>query len=118
MQDMNFRLHNELFGDYEGDIMLKPSEAVMERTRGTFLDFLKREDLEPMKVIFKTTHELQGYGWIDEVSALYGLIWNTPKFMFAYARRITRQPLTEPWFIGIVRYHQFFTIIHIHIFIF
>ena len=100
------RLHKELFGDYDGDIMLKPSKEVMERTRGTFLEFLKREDLEPLKVIFKTTHELQGYGWIDEVSALYGLIWNTPKFMFAYARRIMRLPSVEPLLIGIMRYWQ------------
>ena len=95
-----------MFGDYDGDIMLKPSKEVMERTRGTFLEFLKREDLEPLKVIFKTTHELQGYGWIDEVSALYGLIWNTPKFMFAYARRIMRLPSVEPLLIGIMRYWQ------------
>ena len=63
--------------------MLRPSEEVLQRTRGTFLEFLKREDLEPMKIIFKTTNELNGYGYIDEVSALYGLLWNQPKFMYS-----------------------------------
>ena len=26
-----------------------------------------------------------GYGFVDEVSALYGLIWNKPKYMYTYA---------------------------------
>ena len=55
-----FRVHNELFGGYEGDLMLKPDDATLNRVRGTFLDFLKREDLEPMKVIFKLSQEFTG----------------------------------------------------------
>ena len=91
-----FRLHKELFGDYEGDFMLRPNDAVMKRIQGTFIDFLKRENLEPLKIIFKTSHELQGYGFLDEISALYGLLWNKPKFMHFYALRSLRQPLLEP----------------------
>jgi len=90
------RLHKELFGDYEGDFMLKPSNAVMRRIRGTFIQFLKRENLEPLKIIFKTSHELQGYGYLDEISALYGLLWNKPKFMNFYALRSLRVPKSEP----------------------
>ena len=56
----SFRVHNELFGGYEGDLMLKPDDATLNRVRGTFLDFLKREDLEPMKVIFKLSQEFTG----------------------------------------------------------
>ena len=91
------RLHNELFGGYEGDFMLRPSEDILHRTRGTLLEFLKREDLEPMQIAFKTSTELQGYGYIDEVSALYGLLWNKPKFMYSYALRLLQQPLVEPY---------------------
>ena len=96
-------MHNELFGGYAGDFMLRPSEEVLYRTRGTFLEFLQREDLEPMKIIFKTSHELQGYGYIDEVSALYGLLWNKPKFMYFYALRLLQQPIAEPFFVGIFK---------------
>ena len=96
----NIRLHTELFGVYEGDFMPRPSEDVLYRTRGTFLEFLKREDLESMKIIFKTSWELQGYGNLDEVSALYGLMWNKPKFMFLYALRLLQQHLVEPNVIG------------------
>ena len=97
------RLHNELFGGYERDFMLKPSDEIMNRVRGTFLEFLQREDLEPMKVVFKTSHELQGYVYLDEISALYGLLWNKPKFMYAYAWRLLQQPQEEPYNIYIFR---------------
>ena len=100
LYSFNSWLHNELFGEYEGDMMLRPSKDVLHRTRGTFIEFLKREDLEPMKAVFKTSHELQGYGYIDEVSALYGLLWNKPKFMYAYAMRLLQQPAVEPYIIG------------------
>ena len=42
--------------------MLKPDNATMQRVRGTFLEFLIREELEPMKVIFKTSTDITG-GW-------------------------------------------------------
>ena len=83
--------------------MLRPSEDILHRTRGTLLEFLKREDLEPMQIAFKTSTELQGYGYIDEVSALYGLLWNKPKFMYSYALRLLQQPLVEPYMIGIFK---------------
>ena len=76
--------------------MLKPNNAVMRRIRGTFIEFLKRGNLEPMKIIFKTSHELQGYGYLDEISALYGLLWNKPKYMNFYALRSLRVPKSEP----------------------
>ena len=91
------KVHNELFGEYEGDLMPKPDAATLIRVRGTFLDFLKRENLEPMKVIFKTSHELTGYGFIDEVSALYGLIWNKPIWMYTYALRVLNVSTEEPY---------------------
>ena len=83
--------------------MLRPDEEVLQRTKGTFLDFIKREDLEPMKIIFKSSHELQGYGYIDEVSALYGLMWNKPKNMYNAARRVLQQPIVEPYLVGIFK---------------
>ena len=54
--------------------MLRPSDEVLVRTRGTLLDFPKKEVLVAIKNAFKTSTELQGYGFVDEVSALYGLV--------------------------------------------
>ena len=72
--------------------MERPKPSVMNRIRGTFLDFLQRENLEPMKAILKTSHEIGGYGFIDEISALYGLMWNKPAFTSLNAFRILKIP--------------------------
>jgi len=74
-------LHKELFGDYTGYLMPQPDVETLNRTRGTFLEFLKREDLLAMKPMLLETNTAQGYGYMDEVAALHGLMWNNPKFM-------------------------------------
>ena len=47
--------------------MKKPSVEIMDRTRGTFLEFLTTEDLLPLVPVFLTAHTVQGYGYLDEV---------------------------------------------------
>ena len=77
-----------MFGVYKGDFMQEPSsETLAADLDSTFLSFLKKYNLEPMKIILQISNELQGYGYLNEVSALYGLIWNKPKFMFGYLLR-------------------------------
>eukprot|EP00092_Neocalanus_flemingeri_P103159 GFUD01131981.1.p1 GENE.GFUD01131981.1~~GFUD01131981.1.p1 ORF type:complete len:527 (-),score=102.25 GFUD01131981.1:408-1988(-) len=85
------KLHKQMFGDYEGDLMLRPDEDVMFRIRGTFLEYLKRENMLALVPVFKLSNELQGYGHLDEVSALYGLIWNNPKFVITLTLRALKQ---------------------------
>ena len=79
------QLHKEMFGLYEGDLMLRPTPEVMYRIRGTILDFLKRENLPGMIPIFQVIQTLAGYGNIDEVGALYGLIWINPRLVISMA---------------------------------
>ena len=43
------------------------------------------------------SHFLLGYGFIDEVSALYALIWNKPIWMYTYALRLLNVPTEEPF---------------------
>ena len=81
-------LHRQLFGNYTGELMPRPSRAVMHQIRGTFMNFLKRHNLASLKPIFLASHTMQGYGHIDEISALYGLIWNTPKLMGGLLKRM------------------------------
>ena len=83
--------HKSMFGDYEGDLMPQPCRDVMHRIRGTFLEYLKREDMMALVPMFKLSHTLQGYGHLDEVSALYGLMWNNPKFMVALGLRALKK---------------------------
>ena len=59
--------------------MPRPGPTVMYRTRGTFLDFMRRENLMALIEVFDLLHTKWGYGYLDEVSALYGLMWNTPE---------------------------------------
>ena len=89
------RLHKEMFGDYPGDLMLQPSAEVMARVRGTFLDFLDRENMLALLPVFKFSHELQGYGYVNEISALYGLIWNNPKLIIVSALRALKRDTDE-----------------------
>ena len=53
-----------------GYLMKKPSVAVLNRTRGTFLEFLTRENLLPLLPIFLVAHTVSGYGYLDEVIIL------------------------------------------------
>ena len=64
--------------------MQEPSTETLADLDSTFLAFLKKYNLEAMQIILQISNELQGYGYLNEVSALYGLIWNKPKFMFGY----------------------------------
>jgi len=80
-------LHKEMFGTYSGDLMERPSPEVLHRTRGTFLEFLQRENLHIMIPIFQISHTAIGYGYLDEVSTLYGLIWNNPKLIVTLVLR-------------------------------
>ena len=80
-------LHRELFGTYEGELMPRPSKEVLHRIRGTFTEFLVRNNLDSLIPIFTASQTIQGYGYLDEVAALYGLIWNTPKLLSNIAKR-------------------------------
>ena len=81
------KIHQEMFGSYTGELMLRPGVDVQHRIRGTFLDFLKRENLLTLVPYFILTQTSQGYGHLDEIGTLYGLLWNNPKFVVAVALR-------------------------------
>ncbi len=81
-------LHQALFGNYTGELMPRPNATVMHEIRGTFMQFLQRNKLTGILPILLPAHTMQGYGHIDEIAALYGLLWNTPKMMNGILRRV------------------------------
>jgi len=88
-------VHRDMFGTFSG-IPQKPTEDVMYRIRGTIQDFLIREHLQGLQPLFKLFVTLPGYGAIDEVGALYGLIHMTPGALLCFvdgAIGISRPPL-------------------------
>ena len=81
------KLHHFLFGRYEGELMQQPRQSVLKRVAGTFKSFLERENLTPLIPLFLVTQSTPGLGHVDEVGALYGLMWNTPKYIISLALR-------------------------------
>ncbi|XP_033763200.1 polyenoic fatty acid isomerase-like [Pecten maximus] len=78
-------LHSQMFGSYEGELMPRPSSVVLSQLNMTFLEFLKFHDIEVLKGLIVSAMTAQGYGHIDEISALYGMMWVTPRFLTAVA---------------------------------
>ena len=58
--------------------MKKPSAEVLDRTQGTFLEFLTRENLLPLSPIFLVAHTVQGEGYLDEVIDLAFINYVSP----------------------------------------
>ena len=53
------------------------------------MEFLAREKLLALVPFFEGAHVIQGYGLLDEIPTLYGLIWNTPQFINSLMTRLT-----------------------------
>ena len=66
--------------------LLHLSFQVKRLVSGTFKEFLDRNNLDILAPLFYMVFTAQGYGHIDEIAALYGLMWNTPKMMQALVR--------------------------------
>ena len=79
------RIHQQLFGKYEGELMLRPDDQTLHRISGTFKHFLDDFDLMILLPLFELLHTAQGYGYVDEIGALYGLMWNTPEYVISGA---------------------------------
>lgn len=77
------QLYKDLFGSFQGALMRRPSSDVLHRISGTFLEFLEREDLLVVAPVVSLTITSFGYGQLDQISAVYGLIWNEPRLMVA-----------------------------------
>ena len=77
------KLHYTLFGHYNGELMQQPSKETLRETSGIFSDFLKKNELEILVPLMEVSLTQMGYGYIDEIGTLYGLMWNTPKLVLS-----------------------------------
>eukprot|EP00795_Rhopilema_esculentum_P008077 gene8077-13993_t len=112
------KIHQQLFGNYTGELMPRPTRGVMYKIRGTFMEFLKRNGLQALQPLFLASHTMQGYGHLDEIAALYGLMWNTPKLMFGLLSRMNGDKNTGLFMLKHGFQHLWETIIekeHLHI---
>ena len=89
------KLHYELFGKYKGMLMQEPTQEVYEKISGTFENFLDRNNLNVIVPLLQRTNAAQGYGYVNEIGALYGLMWNTPQLLLSFglqALKINQYP--------------------------
>ncbi|XP_060075317.1 uncharacterized protein LOC132555000 [Ylistrum balloti] len=80
-------IHRSLFGEYEGMLMPRPNRTVLDATDKNFLKFLQEHDIEILKALFLPAATMQGYGHVDEISALYAMMWLTPNFLLGLLQR-------------------------------
>lgn len=71
----------DIFGVSLGQIPPQPNN--MDMVRGSFLEFLTRNNILGTRHYFAGSLTLQGYGQLDEIPAIYGLMWNTPQQVLA-----------------------------------
>ena len=76
-------LHLKTFGRYKGFLMPRPSKETLQSLRKNFKQFLQEGNMAALEPFLILTQTLQGYGYLNRVSAIYGLIWNTPSFIVA-----------------------------------
>lgn len=72
------QIHMQMFGTYEFELMPRPTSEILQSIDCSYMEFLKRHELEGLRPLLLLTHTVQGYGYVDEIAALYGLMWNTP----------------------------------------
>ena len=82
------KLCYSLFGKHKGELMLQPSENTLKQISGTFKEFLEKNNLSPLIPLFQMTQTSLGYGYLDEIGVLYGILWNTPRFLLSYGLNI------------------------------
>ena len=64
---------------------ISQKKAELDRS---FADFLDDKNIGILKPLFYPAQTAQGYGRLEKIPALYGLMWNTPKMMTALQKRM------------------------------
>eukprot|EP00794_Sanderia_malayensis_P007175 gene7175-7981_t len=85
-------VHKSLFGDYDFELMPRPSPETLAKCKGNFLDFLKRHNVESLASLFIVSHTLQGYDYLDRIGAFYGLMWNPPSLINGLLKIVAGDP--------------------------
>nr|XP_034329538.1 uncharacterized protein LOC105335871 isoform X3 [Crassostrea gigas] len=79
-------LHQCFFGTYDSELMPRPSPEILRKIHGSIEEFLLRYNLTDLQPIFYTAITLNGYGFLNETSAIYGLTFVTPSVVQSFLR--------------------------------
>jgi len=95
-------VHKNIFGEYEYSIPPRPKdEATLKLFNMTFGEFIVGHKLEALIPIFTLSNAAQGYGYLQNVPAFYGLWWNTPAMLSAITERKTLTMMLQKGFLAI-----------------
>ena len=57
------------------------------------MDYLRGNNLQLLIPFLKSRHVFQGYCLLNEIPALYGFLWNTPKLIQSMVHRLHGLPV-------------------------
>jgi len=60
--------------------------AIIYNTQMTFKDYLIKNNLDSLIPMFSLANTVQGYGYIEDVPAIYGLWWNSPEEVLGFVK--------------------------------
>ena len=66
------KLHYSLFGRYNGELMQQPREEILQKTSGTFNEFLTKNKLEALVPLLQRIHTTQGYIAMKRLNIEFG----------------------------------------------
>ncbi len=84
------RLYKKLFGTstLPYSVPLHLSAEVLAQIDMTFIDFLHQNKLAPMIGLLRIMQAAQGYGYLENIPAYYGLCWVTPEFLLGLVKQV------------------------------
>lgn len=79
-------LQQEIFGDVEFAMPTRLPEASLARLDMSYSQFVEANNLEAMRAGLTFLYQVQGYGYLESVSAYYGLLWVTPEALRSFVQ--------------------------------
>ena len=89
-------IHRRLLGACTSFLVPRPKDAVLKELECSIEEFLDRNDLRALKPIFFLLFTTQGFGYLNNTSSLYGLLWVTPARLASMIERLkVRKSLSQ-----------------------
>lgn len=86
------RIFHKMFGKFDGQLPPRPAPETMKMLDCSFIDFLKDNKLELLVPLMRLFQSAQGYGYLEDVPAFYGLMWNNPDTLKIAPEQLTAEP--------------------------
>ena len=84
------RIYKKLFGTTKLPyaVPLHLSDDVLEKINMSLIDFLRKNKLDALISLLRIMQAAQGYGYLENIPAYYGLCWVTPEFLLGLVKQV------------------------------